>query len=80
MDDEMSCGRVKGLGLFDKVRVRFSKLIADVPPEIARCEFECRRANCPADEIERCAQRIEFADRLRRNLEADGGGGADSKS
>ena len=69
MADEANCSRVKGLGLFERWRLRLGKLVADVPPDIARCEFECRRADCPSEQIVTCQRRMEFAEQLRKEHE-----------
>ena len=34
-----------------------SRLICEVPPEVAACEFDCRRTDCRQDEWVSCPNR-----------------------
>ncbi len=38
--------------------------IADVPDEMAACEYECRKTDCGADQYDECERRQEHARRL----------------
>ena len=41
------------------------QLVEEVPDELARCEFGCRRLECRMGEWETCGRRIEEAQDLR---------------
>jgi hypothetical protein len=36
-------------------------LVADVPDDIAACEFDCRKTQCPEGEWEHCKRRLTHA-------------------
>jgi hypothetical protein len=46
------------LSPFRKLRRWLSRLIQDVPEDIAACEFECRRLECRQGDWETCEKRL----------------------
>ena len=42
------------------------QVIQDVPDEMARCEFQCRKLACSQGEWESCARRLQEAEDIRR--------------
>lgn len=56
------CEQVKSMGALGKLRLWLARtVVASVPDDVARCEFECRVVNCAPDEIRACEQRIDYA-------------------
>ena len=50
----------------DKAKRWFKvQLVEDVPDELARCEFGCRKLECRMGEWESCKRRIEEAQDIR---------------
>ena len=60
--ESASCEQVRSTGVLGKLKLWVARnIVADVPTEIARCEFECRVAHCPPDKIQACQRRIDYA-------------------
>ncbi len=52
---------------FDLWRRLKSMLIADVPDDLAICEFECSKINCRQGEWATCERRIQLQSQCRAN-------------
>ena len=37
-----------------------NEIVADVPPEVARCEFDCRKTQCRLGEWVNCKNRLSY--------------------
>lgn len=49
-------------GMLARIRLWLrSEIIAEVPPEIAACEFQCRVHQCMRDQWETCENRLRVA-------------------
>lgn len=42
-----------------------NSLIQDVPPELAACEFSCRKLHCGTSEWATCEHRMKLAERSK---------------
>lgn len=42
------------------------QIIQDVPDEVARCEFDCRKLVCAQGEWESCSRRLKAVEELKR--------------
>ncbi|UCF20889.1 MAG: hypothetical protein JSU87_05660 [Gemmatimonadota bacterium] len=40
-----------------RISLRLLRLVEDVPPELAACEFDCREPNCRHGEWQSCQRR-----------------------
>jgi hypothetical protein len=47
-------------GVFARAVARGRGLIQTVPPDLARCEFECRAPTCTAERFDACEKRLEY--------------------
>jgi hypothetical protein len=49
-------------GIFAKAWQWFkNQIVADVPPETAVCEFDCRKQECKQDDWAKCERRLSHA-------------------
>ena len=72
MENPPVCKEVQTLGWLGRLRVWFKRqVVTDVPSGIARCEFECRLAECSSERISNCKNRIAYADMLSSEEKAD---------
>jgi hypothetical protein len=47
--------------IFGKLRLWLkSQIVSDVPPELALCEFGCRKTQCRFDEWAHCEKRLSY--------------------
>jgi hypothetical protein len=51
-------------GLFARMSAWLRSQIQTVPPEMARCEFECRTSECDTDRFDNCERRIDYAGKM----------------
>lgn len=47
-----------------------ARLIQTVPDELAACEFDCVRSECPSDEWQSCERRLRVLEERRRHRAA----------
>lgn len=50
-------------GLLKKIKAYF---VADVPAELAACEFDCRETDCNDEEWETCPKRLQKAEEMNQ--------------
>ena len=61
MGGAAACEEVKSRGILGRLKLWVARnIVAEVPSDIARCEFECRVADCPPEKILACQRRIDY--------------------
>ena len=53
------CSRIIASLKAQRLRLK-DQIVADVPPEVARCEFDCRKTQCRFGEWVNCKNRLSY--------------------
>lgn len=59
-------------GMVGAVRMWFQRQIADVPADLAVCEYDCEKLNCSREEFDACERRMPFQEAAERAIAPDG--------